>query len=301
MTIFSNFIPWSILYRQNFTSQISNTSCKKHYIFALLYHSILMTEFGICCLSVVPVRAEPSERVEMVTQLLFGELVVINSENDNWYHIRIVYDNYEGWIYKTMILPVEEEEFINLNKSPVQHTMDIVDVVKKTSTGDLFPVLIGSSIRNISENHFFVGDNKYQFMGQLSKPGYTINYSVILENARSFLNAPYLWGGKTPFGVDCSGFTQQVFKISGVKLLRDASQQATQGELVSFISEAEPGDLAFFDNDEGKIVHVGIVMERQKIIHASGKVRIDTIDHQGIYNNETKSYTHKLRLIKRII
>jgi cell wall-associated NlpC family hydrolase len=260
-----------------------------------------MTEFGICCLSVVPVRAEPSERTEMVTQLLFGDLVVINSENDDWYHIRIVYDNYEGWIDKKMILPVDGEEFANLNNSPVQHTMDIVDIVKNISTGDLFPVLIGSSIRNISENHFFVGDKKYQFMGQLTQHDYTINYSVILENARSFLNAPYLWGGKTPFGVDCSGFTQQVFKISGVKLLRDASQQATQGELVNFISESEPGDLAFFDNDEGKIVHVGIVMDRQKIIHASGKVRIDTIDHQGIYNNDTKIYTHKLRLIKRII
>jgi cell wall-associated NlpC family hydrolase len=237
----------------------------------------------------------------MVTQLLFGELLVINSENENRYHIRIVYDNYEGWIDRKMILPVSEEHFNNLNNSPVQYTSDIVDIITNRSTGDLIPILIGSSIRNISGDHFSVGDVQFKFTGHLTPNEPEITFSKILENARTFMNAPYLWGGKTPFGFDCSGFTQQVYKISGVKLLRDASQQATQGELVSFISQAEPGDLAFFDNEEETITHVGIIMENQKIIHASGRVRIDTIDHQGIYNTETKSYTHKLRLIKRII
>ncbi len=260
-----------------------------------------MREFGICMLSVVPVRAEPSEKAEMVTQLLFGDLVVINSENDSWFNIRIVFDNYEGWIDKKMILLISEDEFNGMNKSRAQLTTDIVDVVNRISTGDLIPVLIGSSVRNVKDRHFFVSGEKYQFMGDLSSGDPEPDYFLILENARTFLNAPYLWGGKTPFGIDCSGFTQQVFKLSGVKLLRDASQQATQGELVSFISEAEPGDLAFFDNEEGAITHVGIIMENQKIIHASGKVRIDNIDHQGIYNKETGSYTHKLRLIKRII
>jgi cell wall-associated NlpC family hydrolase len=116
-----------------------------------------------------------------------------------------------------------------------------------------------------------------------------------------FLNAPYLWGGKTPFGIDCSGFTQTVYKLNGIKLLRDAYQQAEQGETLSFVEEAEAGDLAFFDNEEGRIVHVGIVLDNNKIIHASGKVRIDGFDHHGIFNNEKRDYSHKLRLLKRIV
>ena len=116
-----------------------------------------------------------------------------------------------------------------------------------------------------------------------------------------FLNAPYLWGGKTPFGVDCSGFTQMVYKLNGYKLMRDASQQSKQGEALSFIEESEPGDLAFFDNEEGNIIHVGIIMDDNYIIHASGKVRIDRLDHLGIYNAEINKHTHKLRVIKKII
>jgi len=116
-----------------------------------------------------------------------------------------------------------------------------------------------------------------------------------------YLNAPYLWGGRSPFGIDCSGFTQVIYKLNGFKLPRDASQQATIGETLSFIEESESGDLAFFDNEEGNIIHVGIMLENNNIIHASGKVRIDKIDHQGIFNSETNTYSHRLRLIKKIL
>jgi cell wall-associated NlpC family hydrolase len=123
----------------------------------------------------------------------------------------------------------------------------------------------------------------------------------LVKTALLYLNAPYLWGGKTPFGIDCSGFTQMVYKINGYRLPRNAFDQVSQGDSLSFIEESEPGDLVFFDNEEGTIDHVGIIMENNYIIHAHGKIRIDRIDHTGIFNTETGNYTHALRVIKKII
>ena len=123
----------------------------------------------------------------------------------------------------------------------------------------------------------------------------------MIKNAFYFLNSPYLWGGRTPFGIDCSGFVQIAARLSGISLPRDTQEQAEEGEIINLISEAKPGDLAFFDNIDGRIIHVGIILENGQIIHASGKVRIDTIDHQGIFNEESKKYSHQLRVIKRII
>ena len=256
---------------------------------------------GICSLSVIPVRVEASEKSEMVTQILFGELFTINEQIGSWSHVRLVYDNYEGWVDTKMISPIGEEIFHGLNYAQCGYSRDLIDVIKVVSSGQLFPILLGSSIRNIKENIFSIGNRQYEFEGELSPSPPSPSKYEILEMAQSLINAPYLWGGCTPFGIDCSGFTQLVFKTNGIKLLRDASQQAGQGEAVTFISEAQAGDLAFFDNEEGNITHVGIVMGDGKIIHASGKVRIDKIDHEGIYNEELKQYSHKLRLIKRIL
>jgi gamma-D-glutamyl-L-lysine dipeptidyl-peptidase len=127
------------------------------------------------------------------------------------------------------------------------------------------------------------------------------SHEIILKLARRYLYAPYLWGGRSPFGIDCSGFTQVVFMMAGLKLKRDASQQVGQGEGVDFAEQAQAADLAFFDNDKGNIVHVGIVMNNNHIIHAAGQVRIDRLDHFGIFNETLGKYTHKLRLIKRFL
>jgi cell wall-associated NlpC family hydrolase len=139
----------------------------------------------------------------------------------------------------------------------------------------------------------------YKFTGN-STQGFS-QKKFLIENALIYLNAPYLWGGRSPFGIDCSGFTQLVYRLQGIKLPRDAYQQAEVGNTLSFIEESEEGDLAFFDNTEGKIIHVGIIMKNNYIIHASGKVRIDRIDQQGIFNSSLKTHTHKLRLIKSIV
>lgn len=257
-------------------------------------------KFGACLLSVVPVRSEPSDKAEMTTQLLFGDLVVVNESWNNWLKIRIIYDNYEGWIDHKQVVEISSDEFLKLSKAPSQFTKDLVEVLQGEA-GKLIPVLFGSTVSNLTSNGFQIGEQHFLFEGQLSQPAVIPSINSIIEDAMLLLNAPYLWGGKTPFGIDCSGFTQTVFKVNGVELLRDAAQQASQGEAIGLVDEAEPGDLAFFDNEEEKIVHVGIIFEKYKIIHASGKVRIDMIDHQGIFNKDLQKYSHKLRLIKRLI
>ncbi len=257
-------------------------------------------KFGVCLLSVIPVRPEPSDKAEILTQLLFGELVVVTEIRNNWMKIRNVCDNYEGWVDHKQIQEVSEAEFRLLNQAMAQFSKDLVDVVHSES-GQLIPVLFGSTMRNVTDGKFSLSGIHFTFGGQLSVPGMNPKINSLIEDSLLFLNAPYLWGGKSPFGIDCSGLIQIVFKANGIELLRDAVQQATQGETISLIDEAESGDIAFFDNEEGRIVHVGLFIEKNKLIHASGKVRIDLIDHQGIYNQELQKYTHHLRLIKRLI
>lgn len=258
-------------------------------------------EFGICLLSIVPMRGEASDKSEMVNQLLFGDLVLIAERKGDWLFVRKAYDNYEGWVDKKQIEALDEQEYYSLNKANAIYIYDLADIIEDKSSNSFIPIVLGSTIRNINNNSFQIAGKEFHFSGDLTSINQHPSFAKIYETALLLLNAPYLWGGISPFGIDCSGFIQIVYKLVGINLLRDASQQATQGEQISLIEEAKPGDLLFFDNQEGAIVHVGILLNDQKIIHASGKVRIDSIDHQGIYNKELKKYTHNLRLIKRIL
>lgn len=259
--------------------------------------------YGICNLSIVPCRKEPSDKSEMVTQLLFGEHFYVLEVLDNWCLIKIAYDNYECWIDKKQFLPIEHHTFDILNSSPIYCCSEIVQIIRDDKTSLLFPILMASTLPNFYKNECIIENQSYSYEGAHISGCLSSEYCRIgiIETAMMYLNTPYLWGGKTPFGIDCSGFIQMVFKLNGIKLKRDAYQQAEQGLALSFVEEAEPGDLAFFDNDEGKIVHVGIVMDDNKIIHASGKVRIDSFDHQGIFNSDKKDYSHRLRLLKRVV
>jgi len=252
--------------------------------------------YGICILANIPLRIEPNDRSEMTSQLLFGDFFEIIEEHGNWTRIRIDYDQYEGWVDSKQVYPISENDFFNLKQQPLTVSTDIIEYVSAT-TGLLIPIHLGSDLRFLkipSINTF-----GYRFEG--TKNASEISKNDLLKTAYLYLNAPYMWGGKTPFGIDCSGFTQMVYKTVGVQIPRDAYQQATIGENLSFIEEAEPGDLAFFDNADGKITHVGIIMADNYIIHASGKVRIDRLDHQGIYNIDTGRHTHKLRVISKIL
>jgi hypothetical protein len=248
-------------------------------------------QYGICNLGIVPLRLEPSDTSEMVSQVLYGTHFKVLEQRKKWSRIRIAFDRYEGWIDNKQLLVISEEAYLNIGTQPNFISSNLLDYVTNDKQ-QLIPIPLGASLDNISLlNHKYEGELKAGPRGR----------SHILSTALLYLNSPYLWGGMTPFGIDCSGFTQMVYRICGFQLKRDASQQATQGEALSFIEESEPGDLAFFDNSEGQIVHVGIIMEDHYIIHAHGKVRIDRIDHSGIYNVDSNQHTHKLRVIKKII
>jgi hypothetical protein len=252
--------------------------------------------FGICNLAIIPLRFEPSDKSEIVSQVLFGEHFEILEQLKQWSKIKLQYDDYEGWVDSKQYQIISESEYNQLSEDVIVLNADLIEYITGPNNL-LLPIPLGSSLSFLS--HGDINTSNFHFEG--TKISGTKTKDYILNTAFMYLNAPYLWGGKTPFGIDCSGFTQMVYKLNGYKLSRDASQQATQGEALSFIEESEPGDLAFFDNEEGNIIHVGIIMPDNYIIHASGKVRIDRLDHLGIYNADINKHTHKLRVIKKII
>ena len=255
-------------------------------------------EYGICNIGIIAVRRNPSEISEMVTQLIFGELYEIINISKEWIHIKLSFDSYEGWISANQMFSIKEDTFNILNKFPVNTTSGVTSELYDKNRNEKINIPLGSSLPHLNNNSISFDNMNFVLLGDINKTDTKISRDSIVETALLFQNAPYLWGGRTPFGIDCSGFTQMVYKINGIKLMRDASQQSTQGETISFISEAKAGDLAFFDNKEEEIIHVGIIIDNNKIIHASGKVRVDNIDHYGIFNKDTNKYSHKLRLLK---
>ena len=252
--------------------------------------------FGVCNLSNIPLRIELSVRSEIVSQVLFGEHFEVLEQNKQWAKIKLQYDNYEGWVDSKQFQIITKSEYDLLSEEPIVLNSDLIEYIT-TPNNSLMTIPLGASLSFL--NHKEINVDNYEFEG--TKISGIKPKSNLINTSFMYLNAPYLWGGKTPFGIDCSGFTQMVYKLNGYYLSRDASQQAVQGEALSFIEESEPGDLAFFDNEEGKIIHVGIIMDDNYIIHASGKVRIDRLDHLGIYNADLNRHTHKLRVIKKII
>jgi hypothetical protein len=254
--------------------------------------------FGICLLSHIPGRREGSDKSEMVTQLLFGDAYAVVEVQEKWVKIKTHFDDYDCWISKNQHFEISEKIYGELLSAPLVLSDDLVQVVQEGAT--YLPIVMGSALPLFKNGEMKIENRTFLFDGKSIEPA-DINKGKILEYAFMYLNAPYLWGGKSPFGIDCSGFTQMVYKLCGYNLPRDAYQQFELGTSHSFVEEAEAGDLAFFDNEAGKIVHVGIVVEPGKIIHASGKVRIDNLDHQGIFNKELNQYTHRLRIIKNLL
>jgi gamma-D-glutamyl-L-lysine dipeptidyl-peptidase len=245
---------------------------------------------GFCNLAVVAMRSQPSEKAEMVSQILFGEKYSILDIQSKWALIQTHFDGYEGWINLNQI-----EYFEDLKQS---NDLTQISAIAKIKTFD------NRILRTSFGSNLFSGNSEGSVPYTIIDGAFTtiekFEKAKIVSFASMFLNVPYLWGGRSIFGLDCSGFTQIVFKAAGFNLKRDASLQAGQGIAINFIQEAEPGDLVFFDNEEGQIVHVGILFDSKTVIHASGHVRFDSIDHHGIFNEKLGKYTHSLRIIKRI-
>jgi len=249
-------------------------------------------EYGICNLAVIPMRREPDETSEMISQVLFGESFEIVEWAEKWTKIITTADKYTGWIGRLQFSMLGHIAYNQLINEPAPLTYGAVTQAWKLSDNTILYLPIASSLVFLEGNRCKIGNEKFEIIGP---KGDIENFAI---TAKSFLEAPYLWGGRTHFGIDCSGFTQAVFKLHGINLLRDASMQAEQGKPVA-LSQGKLGDLAFFENLSGRITHVGILLSNSQIIHASGRVRIDTLDDEGIYAADQKRYTHKLTFIKR--
>lgn len=247
-------------------------------------------QYAICNLGTVSLRAEPAHTAEMISQLLYGETFKVLEERAKWSRIRTSFEALEAWIENKQFLKISETDYRSLTDHTLQLSADLMEFV--TELDRLVPIPLGSVLNGVALlNH--------QHSGAIATGNQP--KEKLIETAFLYLNAPFLWGGKSPMGIDASGFTQMVYKLNGYKLSRQAAEQARQGESLSFIEESEPGDLAFFDSPEGVINHVGIIMSNNYIIHADGKVRLDRIDHSGIYNSDVRRHTHQLRVIKKII
>lgn len=249
---------------------------------------------AICLLPIVPMRAEPRHASEMTNQLLFGEVCELLEDKDEWCLVRSIYDAYQGYVDKQQLRMLAHEQLAQL--SHFTHVNTAAERIACPQGSMLIPHacmlseavldMVGATAMPPSAMPFAPAADAKKFLQQW---------------AQNFVNAPYLWGGKSMMGFDCSGLSQQLMKMVGVRLPRDASQQVSQGKTVSFLEESVLGDLAFFDNEEGHITHVGMLLSPREIVHASGHVRIDTIDHHGIYRQSDKHYTHRLRVIKRML
>ena len=253
--------------------------------------------------SIVPVRAEAREGAEQNTQMLFGELAQVLEEQDRWTRIRLDSDGQEGWVDAKMIAPIAGDD-LKAYKAALKKAATVafpMTYAVSENNGQTIPLTAGTRLTNYQDGRFEVLGVGFRIdPSMVITAPRELNRETLLQTVRFFINTPYLWGGKNALGMDCSGFTQIVLSLFGKSLLRNASEQVTQGDPVNDLSQAKAGDLAFFDHEDGRISHVGIVIDAERIIHCSGRVKVEKLDPTGIFNAETGEYSHHLVQIRRL-
>ena len=255
-------------------------------------------KFAFCHLSVVPLRNSASNKSEQLSQLLFGEIVeLLDRKGKQWTKVRCTWDNCIGWAHTRQLTPLTDKEAI-LFEEQFAYCLDLFQPLLMDEHS--MPIAIGSRLPDFDGMKFAFANQNYRYSGQAVFPeNLEPSPEKVTKIARRYLMAPFQWGGRSPLGIDAPGLAQMVFKLVGIKLARTSEQQVHQGELIDFTEQAQPGDLAFFENKAGNVSHVGIVLPEGKIIHAHGHVHIDRVDHYGIFSEMENKYTHRLRVIKR--
>ena len=254
-------------------------------------------QFGICLLSCVPMRKSPELWGELASELLFGEHFEVLDRQYVFAKVRMAYDLYEGWIDLRQTVSIGLDEFKRLNETVSAVSLDVVTATRIDEHQIM--VLRGSSLPFYDKGKCCVGGKRFIFLGNVRVPDRRITSNELTEVALSYLNAPYRWGGRTPFGIDCASFVQFVYKVFGVYLPRETSHQKEQGKKIGSVTNTQVGDLAFFRSVNKDLPHVGIVLGKE-IIHACGTVRIDLIDKEGIFDRNIGEYTYRLTDIRRI-
>lgn len=253
--------------------------------------------------SVIPVRIEAREEAEQNTQMLFGELAEVIDEQPRWKRIRLESDGQEGWVDAKMITPMTDKEYA-VHKKALKTAATVafpMAYAMSENNGQTIPLTAGTRLTNYKDGRFEVLGVGFRIdPSMVITAPLELNQENLLKAVRFFINVPYLWGGKNALGMDCSGFTQTVMSLFGKALLRNASEQVTQGKPIKDLSKAKAGDLVFFDHEDGKISHVGIVIDPERVIHCSGRVKVEKLDSQGIFNAETGEYSHHLVAIRRV-
>ena len=271
------------------------------------------TEYVINHCSVTPVREEPSHAAEQATQLLFGEVCEVVDRHSSWTKIRSTMDGQVGWVVSKMLTPVSEEAIRLLGEKREANGEGVVAtpmaVATVIETGEQLMLTIGTRLPEYKKGTFEVLGKKYKInprcVYEVKGERSEVKGEDVVRVAQSLLNVPYLWGGKNIMGYDCSGFTQTVYSVFGINLLRNAREQVTQGQVVGSLAEAQPGDLVFFDHldrapEATRITHVGMLISPTEVIHCSGCVHVDKIDETGIRLANGK-LSHHLVQIKRYL
>lgn len=236
----------------------------------------------------------------MISQLLFGELAeVLETKGRQWTKVRCAWDNFVGWVASNQLKPVTPSEFGRFQRE-FAYSLELFHTI--LAQDFCVPIVMGAQLPGFDGMRFKLEEHYFTFSGQAVFPeNIEQTPEFVLKIARKYLHAPFLWGGRSPMGVDAPGLIQMVFKLAGIPMPREAEQQVYLGEAVDFVEQSRPGDIAFFENRAGRITHCGIILPNNEVLHAYGSVRIDAIDHFGIYNKKQARYTHRLRVVKRML